>query len=146
MMYNPYMPMASYPQMQQNAAQNPFGFQGINNPYHTQNAPQANQSEMTYVLPVASVKDFDSVTIQPGRRALIMAQNEPFIAFKAADAMGMVQTSLYRIEPVTPDQMDHQETEYATKTELHQLQKIVQQIVDKLAPNNTSAKKEAASE
>lgn len=131
MMYSPYM-MGMTPQMASNPQFNQMGYNYQPQPAQMQqNAPQ---NEMTYVLPVASVKDFDSVTIQPGRRALLMAQNEPYIAFKAADAMGMVQTSLYKIEPVTADQMAQPSTEYATKTELNQLQQVVQQILDVMAP------------
>ena len=137
-MFNPYF------NPYQTGVQSPFGMQ--NTPYQPQTPVQPTQNEMPAVLQVASAKDFDSVTIQPGRRALIMAQNEPFIAFKNADAMGMVQTSLYRIEPVTADQIAQPATEYATKTELNQLQSVVQQIVDKLTPKNANAKKDGASE
>ena len=130
-MYNPYT-IGMPPQMPSNPQFNQMGYNFIPQPQQIQqNAPQ---NEATYVLPVASVKDFDTVTIQPGRRALLMAQNEPYIAFKAADAMGMVQTSLYKIEPVTADQMAQPSTEYATKTELNQLQQVVQQIIDVMAP------------
>lgn len=129
-MYNPYM----FNGYGQNVPQSPFGMQGMNTPYQPQTPVQPAQNEATYVLPVASVKDFDSVTIQPGRRALIMAQNEPYIAFKSADAMGMVTTSLYRIEPVTADQIAEPKQEYATKSELNQLQGVVQQIVDRMTP------------
>lgn len=138
MMYNPYM-IGMSPQMASNPQFNQMGYNY--QPQPTQMQQGAPQNDMTYVLPVASVKDFDSVTIQPGRRALLMAQNEPYIAFKAADAMGMVQTSLYKIEPVTAEQMAQPSTEYATKTELNQLQQVVQQILDVMAPNKEEEKK-----
>lgn len=137
-MFNPYF------NPYQNAVQSPFGVPSMNNPYQPQNTQQTAQTDATYVLPVASVKDFDSVTIQPGKRALLMAQNEPYIAFKAADAMGMVQTNLYRIEHVTAEQIAQPSTEYATKTELQQLQQVVQQIVDNITPKKSTAKKEVA--
>lgn len=130
-MYNPYT-IGIPPQMSSNPQFNQMGYNFMPQPQQIQqNAPQ---SDATYVLPVASVKEFDTVTIQPGRRALLMAQNEPYIAFKAADAMGMVQTSLYKIEPVTADQMAQPSAEYATKSELSQLQQVVQQIIDAMAP------------
>lgn len=131
MMYNPYT-IGIPPQMPSSPQFNQMGYNFM--PQPTQMQQNAPQSDATYVLPVASVKEFDTVTIQPGRRALLMAQNEPYIAFKAADAMGMVQTSLYKIEPVTADQMAQPSTEYATKTELNQLQQVVQQILDVMAP------------
>ena len=137
-MYNPYT-IGMPPQMPSNPQFNQMGYNFIPQPQQMQQ--NASQSDATYVLPVASVKDFDSVTIQPGRRALIMAQNEPYIAFKTADAMGMVQTSLYKIEPVTADQMAQPSTEYATKTELNQLQQVVQQIIDVMAPKKVEEDK-----
>lgn len=139
-MFNPYFS----PYMAQNGAQTPFNMPGINNQYQQQNAAQPAHTDATYVLPVASVKDFDNVTIQPGKRALLMAQNEPYIAFKVADTMGMVQTNLYRIEPVTAEQIAQPSTEYATKSELQQLQQVVQQIVDNITPKKSAAKKEVA--
>lgn len=93
-------------------------------------------------LQVGTVKEFDSVTIQPGRQALIMAQNDPYIAFKSADAMGMVTTNLYRLEPVTAEQINGPAVEYATKGELAQLQGVVQQLIDNIG--KTGKKKEAA--
>lgn len=131
-MYNPYT-IGIPPQMPSSPQFNQMGYNYFM-PQTQQIQQNSPQSEMTYVLPVASVKEFDTVTIQPGRRALLMAQNEPYIAFKAADAMGMVQTSLYKIEPVTADQMAQPSTEYATKTELNQLQQVVQQILDVMSP------------
>lgn len=82
--------------------------------------PSQTQSSETMLLQVGSAKDFDSVTLQPGRKALIMAQNEPFLAFKSADQMGMVQTTLYRIEMVTPEQIEGPKPEYVTRQELEQ--------------------------
>lgn len=137
-MYNPYT-IGIPPQMPSNPQFNQMGYNFM--PQPTQMQQNAPQNEATYVLPVASVKEFDTVTIQPGRRALLMAQNEPYIAFKAADAMGMVQTSLYKIEPVTADQMAQPSTEYATKTELNQLQQVVQQILDVMAPKKVEEDK-----
>lgn len=94
-------------------------------------------------LQVGTVKEFDSVTIQPGRQALIMAQNDPYLAFKSADQMGKVTTSLYRLEPVTAEQISGPAVEYATKGELAQLQQVVQKLIDGLNRPATT-KKEAA--
>lgn len=82
--------------------------------------PSQTQSSETMLLQVGSAKDFNSVTLQPGRKALIMAQNEPFLAFKSADQMGMVQTTLYRIEMVIPEQIEGPKPEYVTRQELEQ--------------------------
>lgn len=131
----PFMPGAPA----QMPAQTAFAPQGNINPY---NAPQNAPVPSPAFLQVGTVKDFDNVTIQPGRQALIMAQNEPYLAFKSADAMGMVTTSFYRLEPVTADQIAQPATEYATKSELAQLQGIVQQLVENISKR--TAKKEVS--
>ena len=89
-------------------------------------------------LQVGTAKDFDTVTIQPGRQALIMAQNDPYIAFKSADNMGQVTTNFYRLEPVTTEQINGPSPDYVTRQEFQQ---TIQQLIDGL-----SQKKEAASE
>lgn len=129
---NPY---TGYPFMgAQNAPQAPF----IPGAMSTPTQPLTPPSAAPAFLQVASTKDFDSVTIQPGRQALIMAQNDPYIAFKSADAMGMVTTSLYRLEPVTAEQINGPAPEYVTRQEFQQ---TVQQIIDSIKPTR-QAKKE----
>lgn len=120
-------------------AQNPFMAGAMSTPQQPVTQPTSGPS----FLQVGTTREFDSVTIQPGRQALIMAQNDPYIAFKSADAMGMVTTSLYRLEPVTAEQMNGPAVEYATKGELAQLQQVVQQLIDGLN-KPTRTKKEAA--
>lgn len=85
-------------------------------------------------LQVPSAKDFSSVTVQPGKQVLIMAQNEPFLAFKNADMMGMVQTSIYRIEPVSEDQLTPTSPKYVTRKEFEQ---FVQSLTAKQTSRNT---------
>ena len=130
-MFNPY----TSPYMQQ-----PFPQQYTPTP-----TPQTAQSNTPAVLYASTARDFANVTIQPGRQALIIAQNEPYMAFKSADMMGMVQTSMYRIEPVSEDELNAPAPEYATKSELVHLQQIVQQIIDSMN-KPTRQKKEAVTE
>lgn len=129
-MFNPY-----YTQFQQP--------QAFFNQQPMQQPQQAPQQPSTAVLYAPTHKDFANVGVQPGRQALIIAQNEPYMAFKSADAMGMVQTTMYRIEQVSGDDLDAPAVEYATKNELAQLQAIVQQIVDGMSK---PGKKEVATE
>ena len=132
---NPY---SAYPFMgAQNAAQAPFMPSAMSTPVQPVTPPSASPA----FLQVASTKDFDSVTIQPGRQALIMAQNDPYIAFKSADAMGMVTTSLYRLEPVTAEQINGPAPEYVTRAEFQQ---TIQQLIDNINKPTRQAKKEAA--
>lgn len=126
------------PQMAQNGQFMPGGMS-------TPQQPLTSLTSGPAFIPVPSVKEFDSVTIQPGRQALIMAQNDPYLAFKSADQMGKVTTTLYRLEPVTAEQINGPAVEYATKNELAQLQSVVQQLIDGLN-KPTRAKKEAQTE
>lgn len=130
---NPY---SAYPLMgAQNAAQAPFAPSAMS-PAQPVTPPSASPA----FLQVASTKDFDSVTIQPGRQALIMAQNDPYLAFKSADAMGMVTTSLYRLEPVTAEQINGPAPEYVTRAEFQQ---TIQQLIDGLNKPARAKKEEA---
>lgn len=133
-----------------------YGMFGVNpmNPYAAQmgqsapflpkvSQPSQAQNDGPVVLYAPTAKEFANVSVQPGRQALVISQNDPYIAFKSADAMGMVNTTLYRLEAVTPDQINGPAVEYATKNELAQLQSVVQQLIDGLN-KPTKAKKEAA--
>lgn len=141
---------------------NPYGSNNFFNPY-TQpfQAAQAqfNQFPMSQpaqqfqaqqsgpaVLSVATIKQVEQVPVQPGRQVLVMVQNDPVIAMRTADQMGLVQTDYYHIQRFDPEQAAPAQ-EYATKTELAQLQGVVQQILDGMSkPTARQAKKEAQSE
>lgn len=131
----PYMNATMNAQMN---AQQPFN----PNPMQTQANPVPAPSASPAFLQVGTAKEFDNVTIQPGRQALIMAQNDPYIAFKSADAMGMVTTSLYRLEPVTADQINGPAPEYVTRSEFQQ---TIQQLIESMS-KPARAKKETVSE
>lgn len=140
-MYNPYNPYMAQFQNQPitppyQPAQPPF--------YPAMSQPAQPQNQAMAVMYEPTAKDFASVSIQPGRQALIIAQNEPYMAFKSADNMGMVQTTMYRIEQVTEQDISAPAPEYATKSELEQLQQVVQKIVD--AIRSKGAKKEGTAE
>ena len=112
------------------------------NPMQSQPNPVSPTVASPAFLQVGTAKEFDNVTIQPGRQALIMAQNDPYIAFKSADAMGMVTTSLYRLEPVTADQINGPAPEYVTRSEFQQ---TIQQLIESMS-KPARAKKETVSE
>ena len=107
---------------------------------------QAQQSGPA-VLSVATIKQVEQVPVQPGRQVLVMVQNDPVIAMRTADQMGLVQTDYYHIQRFDPEQAAPSH-EYATKTELAQLQGVVQQILDGMnsKPAARTNKKEAQSE
>lgn len=134
--YNGFNPYMNAPIGTQMNAQPPFN----PNPMQSQTNPVSPPVASPAFLQVGTAKEFDNVTIQPGRQALIMAQNDPYIAFKSADAMGMVTTNLYRLEPVTADQINGPAPEYVTRSEFQQ---TIQQLIDSMS-KPARAKKEAA--
>lgn len=107
--------------------------------------PSTAVNDGPVVLYAPSAKEFANVSVQPGRQALVISQNDPFIAFKSADAMGMVNTTLYRLEPVTPEQVAGPAPEYVTRQEFQQ---TIQQLLDNMTKPAAArqAKKEAATE
>lgn len=64
-------------------------------------APQmpANGPDLVTVQTIAQV---DQVSIQPGQRRIVMVQNEPVIAVRFADQMGLVSSEYYRLEKFNP--------------------------------------------
>lgn len=125
MPFNPYM--VGSPMMQQQSAYNsPQMGMGSG----LMNYANQQQQSAPAVLYAPTAKDFASVSLQPGKQALIIAQNEPFMAFKSADNMGMVQTTMYRIEQVNEQDISAPSPEYATKAEFSQLEQVVQKITD----------------
>lgn len=116
-MYNPYDPygylfpgqrMASPPAYQ------PIGA-GMPQPQQTP------QGDAPVVLQVATVKQVEQTTVQPGGKALILVANEPVIAMRSADNMGLTTTDYYRIEKFDPDAASTPSTaEFVTRAEFQQ--------------------------
>lgn len=102
--------------------------------FNQQQTPVQQQESGPVVLYANTVKDFPNVSVQPGRQALVISQNDPYIAFKSADTMGMVDTKIYKISLVSEEEINGPSVEYATKDELTRLESVVNRIIDALAP------------
>lgn len=76
-------------------------------------SPQANSSPWLYV---PTVKDVQSVQVQPGQKAWVMVQNDCVFALRSADNMGIVTTDFYRFEKIDEEAANPQ-TEYVTRKE-----------------------------
>lgn len=73
---------------------------------------------------VPNVKDIESVSVQPGQRVFAMAQNEPVLACREANGMGVVQTTYCRLEPYEPaSAASTPSTEYVTRAEFDEFAK-----------------------
>lgn len=132
--YNPYgypIPSPVYgPQMGYPSPSMPQPAPGVNMP---QNAPQNGME----VVPVPTIQQVEQVGLQPGQRKLIMVQNEPIVASRSADNMGLITTEYYRLEKFVPGAVAvPQAADYITRQEFNA-------FVESL---RASAQKEAAAE
>lgn len=109
--FNPYSPYNSYM-----AAQQRFGNQMMNQPPMMQNVQQqaqnTPQSNVDWIR-VNTMDDIANITVQPGKQAWIMLQNEPIFAVKTADAMGLATVDAFRFEKITGEK----KPEYVTREE-----------------------------
>lgn len=106
--YSPYNPYGYL--FPQNGQQQPFmpgmqqGMQpSMQQPMQSpiQAQQQANSSPM--VMQVPSIKQVEQAPVQPGGKALVLVANEPVIAMRTADNMGLTTTDYYHIEKFAPD-------------------------------------------
>lgn len=150
-MYNPYGYPAGYgpagPQF------GPFG-SGMMQPGSFQNAPQVPQQPpqaaqqaqgMPIVLQVSTIKQVEQAQIQPGGKALVLVANEPVIAMRTADNMGLTTTDYYQITKFDPDAAAAAPAgDYVTRAEFQQaLSSLAQQMQQSApqAPEKEAAKK-----
>lgn len=84
--------------------------------------PQQSSNGYPVVLQVATVKQVEQAQVPPGGKALVLVANEPVIAMRTADSMGLTTTDYYHIEKFDPDvQVAHTTSgDYVTRAEFNQ--------------------------
>lgn len=112
--------------------------QGMQSPGMMQNNAQPQQNTME-VIPVQTIQQVEQVQVQPGQRKMVLVQNEPIIANRTADSMGLVTTDYFRLERFDPNAIPAQN--YVT---VEQLEERLSAFADSLKP--TRGKKGEASE
>lgn len=111
-MYNQYSPYG-YPQFGQQANGYPQNMYMPNNA--TTQAPVGME-----VVPVSQIQQVEQVQVQPGQRKMVLVQNEPVIASRYADNMGLVTTEYYRLEKFIPGASATPQTgDYVTRKEFN---------------------------
>lgn len=83
------------------------GFNGQSNngpvlPTSVYTAQQGGVQGNQELVPVQTVDQVEQVQVQPGQRRIVMVQNEPVIAARIADNMGLVTTQYYQLTPYDP--------------------------------------------
>lgn len=134
-MFNTFNPYAPYP---------PTPFQPPQfMPQQMQPQQPAQAQNTPAVLQVATIKQVEQAPVQPGGKALVLVANEPVIAMRTADSMGITTTDYYHIERFDPDAAQAAPaSDYVTRQEFQQ---TIQQLLDNMQkPART--KKEAMPE
>lgn len=116
--------------------------QGMQSPGMMQNTAQHQQNTME-VIPVQTIQQVEQVQVQPGQRKMVLVQNEPIIANRTADSMGLVTTDYFRLERFDPNAITAQAPaqNYVTA---EQLEERLSAFADSLKP--TKPKKGEAGE
>ena len=139
----------------------PFdGYSMFNNPYSMQNmqnqnfmnnypAPQNTQpntqSGGMEIINVQTIQQVEQVQIAPGQRKLIMVQNEPVVAVRVADNMGLASTEYYKLikfDPFANETNTHgaDSNKYVTEEQLEErLNKLIDSIKKEMSENVKSA-------
>lgn len=140
---NPYIPYG-YNFMGQQMPQQMGQQMGMQNQYQQPNH-QAPQNQSPALLQVSTTKQVEQVTVQPGSKALVLVQNEPVIAMRTADQMGLAQTDYYRIEKFDPAQAVQPvpQQDYVTRAEFEQ---TIQNLLNNINKPTKPAKAKEATE
>lgn len=136
-MYNPYQYQYNYPFVApQNGLQPSFDANSINNASMLQNANQQNQNGLPSISQVNTIKQVEQIQVHPGGKMLVLVANEPVIAMRMADNMGLTTTDYYKIAKFDPESSSNQkDNDYVTRAEF-------QQFIDSLKVSKKSVKKE----
>lgn len=122
--FNPYNPYGYL--FPQNAQQQPF-MQGM------QQGMQPN------------IQQPMQAPVQPGGKALVLVANEPVIAMRTADNMGLTTTDYYHIEKFDPDAATPGPAgDFVPRSEFNQTIQTLLQQIQQLQKPAVTAEKEAA--
>lgn len=85
-----------------------------------QQQTQMQQSAGLDIVTVQTIQQVEQIQINPCQRRLVMVQNEPVVAMRTADNMGIATTEYYRLEKFNPmDTVQRTyENDYITKEQL----------------------------
>lgn len=132
-MFDPYNPYG-YTFPNQQMPQIPYPTNGVGRQFQ-QPQPQMPQGGSPVVLQVATVKQVEQAPVQPGGKALVLVANEPVIAMRSADNMGITTTDYYHIEKFDPDAAPAAQTaDYVTRAEFQQAISSIAQKLQQAVP------------
>ena len=148
--YNPYNPYGYL--FPQNGQQQPFmpgmqqGMQSsMQQPMQSPIQAQQQANSSPVVMQVPSIKQVEQAPVQPGGKALVLVANEPVIAMRTADNMGLTTTDYYHIEKFDPDAAAPVPAgDFVPRAEFNQTIQTLAQQIQQLQKPAVTAEKEAA--
>lgn len=125
----------------------PMQFGQYTQPGQMQNAVQTAQNAQhgMEVVPVQTIQQVEQVQVQPGQRKMVLVQNEPVIASRSADNMGLVATDYFRLEKFDPHAVSPAAASSANYVTPEQLEERLAAFAESIKPASKS-KKEASSD
>lgn len=127
MFTNPYLPQyqPNYPQFQQS-------YQPQSMLAQLQQAQQPQQPLFS-VAQVPTVESVDQIQLQPNERKIVLVQNQPVLAMRSADGMGLVNTRYFQLLDYDPHaQQATGQAEFAPLAAVQELQGQVNALAGQL--------------
>lgn len=126
--YSGYMPQMQMPNMTQYS-------QAMN--MQTQQMPQQAQRQSNIrAVRVPTIEQVEQIQLQPNEELIAMVQNVPVIAYRYADAMGVVTTEYRRTEPFDPHKQQPTQ-EYAPLAVVAQLKQELDALKQQISEKQT---------
>ena len=128
--YNPYGFNSFNPYTFNNQQMTPQMSQQMQQMGNAQQTMPSAQNDMS-ISYVQTIQQVEQVQVQPNQRRLILVQNEPVVAMRVADGMGLTTTEYYKLTKFNPAATESQQEERHYVTE-EQLENRLKALLDDL--------------
>ena len=95
---------------------------------NSQQTMSSTQNDMS-ISYVQTIQQVEQVQVQPNQRRLILVQNEPVVAMRVADGMGLTTTQYYKLTKFNPSadvvNIVNESGKYVTEEQLEERLKIL---------------------
>lgn len=117
---------------------------GYFNPYlnnYQQSYQQNTQNSNLNWIDVSNINEINNITVQPNTTAWIKFINDPIIATKTSDSMGICTTKYFKIEEIQMDTQQSKNTdEFVTKKDFEKFLNDFNAKFDSLTKQNNNNK------
>lgn len=108
------------------------GYNGFNQgqymPTYGTGMNQYQQQAGPELVTVQTIEQVGQIGVQPGQRKVVMVQNEPVIATRYADQMGLASTEYYRLTKFDPAMNAATGGDYVTRQEFEKVLAVLREL------------------